>query len=132
MKPDPICLALVICEAVHLHPFTGNRTILGTFNYIHSDSFPHKHSMFSVYVALTDCYPPFDLTFRITDSDGSAIPANVRGVVTEGSDPLEIVEFQFGIQDVEFSVPGTYHCQLLTESGVIFERRLIVLDSSKI
>ncbi len=64
---DPYCLAMILCDNVHIDSTTGKQTILGTFSALGAPDFPAKIS-FALYYAITDAEGDRELTYRMVDS----------------------------------------------------------------
>ncbi len=126
----PIGLAMIVCDNIHVDPNTGKRTILGTLTNIRSQTFPKVQPLLCVYMALTECYGPFEFTYRIVDADEARKPVHeTRGAVT-GSliGPLAIMELDLRLTKLTFPAPGEYRFQFVVRGSVVSERRLFVDD----
>ncbi len=52
---EPICLAMVISDAVYIDSASGKRSLLGLFSGFASRDFPMPVHAIAVYIALTGC-----------------------------------------------------------------------------
>lgn len=50
---EPLPLAMILCDAVHIDPTTGKRTLLGLFSTLVSSEFPTVVRSMAVHVSLT-------------------------------------------------------------------------------
>jgi hypothetical protein len=127
---EPYCLAMILCDNVHVDSATGKQTILGTFSAVGAKKFPANFAL-TVYFAITDAAEgETELTFRIVDSrhgfdDGSA-PVFEHKFPIQSPSPLAVIEGRFGGIAV-LPQPGVYHCELLTGENVLMSRRLVAL-----
>ncbi len=123
----PFHLAMVVCDAIHVDPATGKRTLLGTFSAIHSGSFPATVPGFAVYVSITDCRGKFPAILQVIDVDEEREPVVRLAGEVETNDPLMILEIDFRLGPMEFPDPGEYRVQFFTGGNLVVERRLFVM-----
>ena len=127
-KVPPICLALVLCDAVWHDPGSGKRTILGVFSTIIAQAFPAQHGQMTVYCALTDGYGPTEIEIRLVDtSEEESQLLQAKGMI-EFSDPRLVVEMDMPLLNIVFPAPGEYRIQVLGAGVHLLERRLLVID----
>lgn len=129
---EPYCLAMILCDGVHVDPGTGKFTILGTFTNFSATSFPAA-IQFVVYFAVTDGLGDVTLTLQLVDATADPIdatneendPARVFIFKQQAHfpDPLTMIEGVFGVQ-VILPKAGLYHCELWANSDVLMSRRL--------
>ena len=124
---EPYVLALVICDAIHVDPGTGKRTILGCFSAIHTRGFPTVHPHMAIYVALTDARGKIPITLRIVDVDEKTDPVFEAEAELEFPDPRTILECDFHVGNVVFPSPGEYRLQLYCRNAPLMERRIVVI-----
>lgn len=122
----PICLALVLADAIHRDPGTHKRTILGTFSAIFSNRFPFKQNI-AVYCALTDGRGTPDVEVSVVHADGTDDPiAKATGKI-DFSDPRMVVELDLGMNGLVFPRPGEYRIIIVAAGEFLMERRLVVV-----
>jgi Family of unknown function (DUF6941) len=130
---DPYCLAMVLCDAIHVDATTGKQTILGTFSTVGAEQFPTKLN-FAVYFAVTDAPSGFELTFRMVDSrhgfDEDCTPVFQIAMPMNSPSPLAVLESRVFLRQVLLSDPGVYHCELLSGESVLMSRRLVAVRTS--
>ncbi|MBP3959434.1 hypothetical protein J8F10_29675 [Gemmata sp. G18] len=124
--PEPVVLAVVLCDAVHTDHATGKRTLLGTFSRINASHFPVTHPRMAVYVCLTECHGDLPLTFRIADASDDRAIFEASNVIEVG-DPLAVVELDIQLGALTFPEPGEYRVQILSNGPPLLERRLLVV-----
>jgi hypothetical protein len=129
MAPVPLALAMVISDAIWTDPGTGKKTILGTFSAILAKGFPLQYKNLAVYLALTDARGTVPLTLRLVDVDELRDPVANHAMPVEFVDPIAIVEGVLQLSDLVFPEPGEYRLQLLAETELIIERRIVVMPA---
>ncbi len=117
----PVCLALLVCDAVWRDPATGKHTLLGCFSAIGAHQFPVIHPQLAVYLALTDGYDSVPLELRLIDADEKALTTTTLEV--QFGDPLAVVEIAVHLTEVTFPSPGRYRLQLTASGTPLMERR---------
>jgi hypothetical protein len=132
--PEPYCLAMVLCDAVHRDATTGKFTILGTFSTFAANEFPAK-VQFCVYYAVTDGLGPTSLRLRLVDAKQGLADGGVedKGLVFDAStefdfeSPLLVLELAVTI-GVPLPEPGLYHCELWAGDELLMSRRLLAVN----
>jgi len=132
--PEPYCLAMVLCDAVHQDTTTGKFTILGTFSTVGAEEFPASIRL-CVYYAVTDGLGPTTLRLRIVDARNGIAdgPRDGEDVVFSASQefdfatPLLVLEAVV-CTPVELPQPGLYHCELWAGDELLMSRRLLALE----
>lgn len=128
IPPQPLCLALVLCDGVHRDPDTRKLTLLGLIQQVDAAELPLRRPL-AVYFALAGGRGERQVTLRISDSYRHHPIETLKASVVF-SDPLEVVEGFLSVH-VEFTAPGVYHVELAVEGEVLASRRLRVLDGSR-
>lgn len=129
---DPYCLAMVLCDNVHMDSTTGKQTILGTFSTVGAKDFPTRLE-FAVYYAITDAVGDLELTFRIVDSkhgfEDNQPPVLEKPFQLNSPTPLAVMEGRI-LVDAVLPEPSVYHCELLADGNVLMSRRLVAVRPS--
>ena len=129
--PDPYCLAMILCDSVHVDKATGKQTILGTFSTFGSTRYPARISL-AIYYAITDAEGEIPLTFRVVDSkhgfEDDIEPVFSMEFMVRSPSPLAVVEGHFGLANGILPAAGVYHCELLTGDSVLMSRRLVAIE----
>jgi hypothetical protein len=124
---EPIALAMVLCDGIHIDPGTGKRTLLGLFNSACSAVLPARINQLAAYCCLTECRGETPFTFRVVDVDEQREPVFESSGVASCEDPLGIVELDVVMGNVEFPEYGEYRFQLLSAGYPLMERKLTVI-----
>ena len=138
MANEPYCLAMVLCDGVHMDPMTRKLTLLGTVSSFLVREFPSQIRL-AIYFAITDGIGQVKIKIRIVDAqagiadeDDSAQHKLVEmQTEIEFPTPLMIVETSIGL---EFAIPkeGLYHCELLANDTLLMSRRFVAKGISKV
>lgn len=130
---EPYCLAMILCDGVHVDSTTGKQTILGTFSTVGAPTYPAKVRL-CVYFAITDAQGDYRLVFQIVDSghafDDQSTPIVSLEMDAHSPSPLAVCEGFFG-GDTELPKPGVYHCELIADGNLIMSRRLVALGNQE-
>jgi hypothetical protein len=127
--PPPVCLALILCDYVHIDPGTGKHTILGTFSEVGFDGFPAKLPCLSIFFCLTEGYGLMPIRLKIIDVNEDR-PAIFD--VTEMMDfpsPKSAVQQAVSINGMPFNEPGEYRVQLFAGEHFLLDRMLNVVGA---
>jgi hypothetical protein len=124
--PPPLALALVVCDAIWTDPWTGKRTIIGTFSTIQARHFPAKHPILSVYAAFTDGRGKVPIRLVLVDANEENEPLFSAEAEIEFDDPRVVVELALVSNNVTFPTPGEYRLQLYSGSHPLLERRILL------
>jgi len=130
--PEPFCLAMVLCDAIHRDAATGKFTILGTFSTIQSKQYP-ADIRFTVYFAITDGLGVTPVRLRIVDSkSGLAEEEGATDIFCSPPEelnftsPLVVVEAA-ALIEAQLPTPGLYHCELFAGDQLLMSRRLVAV-----
>ena len=126
----PICLALIICDAIWTDRSTGKRTILGTFSNIFSRSFPAQHPVLSVHCSLTDGHGETDILLKLVDVDEIDPPLLEQESKISFGDPRMICEMDAFFSGLTFPHPGEYRLQIFGAGTLLMERRILAVQLS--
>jgi hypothetical protein len=124
----PLCLALVLADAIWRDQATQKRTILGTFSALFAAQFPASQNM-SVYCALTDGRGITKVELRIVDIQDEDLPIASATAEVDFSDSRMVVEIDTILGGVVFPHPGEYRIQMLGAGDLMMERRLVVIHA---
>ena len=118
----PKVTALLTADSFHRDGM-GKGYVLGIFDSVSAHSYPVRHPLLVVYLALTDGHGPTDLTLRLTDAAEEYVQTlGVFHLVFPN--PVDVVEAPIPLRDLEFPHPGEYHLQVVCEDVILFERRM--------
>ncbi len=125
-KPKPIVLSINICDTIIRDETTKKVSLIGLFNAIKANTFPSTHSLFHVYVALTNGHGPYKTSLRIVSVDNSEVLVNINGELNV-INPLQVIELNIALQGLRFNKPGKYSVQVLCNGEPIGSRDFLVI-----
>lgn len=129
---NPIVLAIVICDAIHVDRGTGKKTLLGTFGNIKSKTFPLTFPQIAVFLSLTEGYGKTKMDLKVVrvsadDFDDQVITSAALEV--EFPSPRAVVDIPLALQNVKFEQAGDYRFQVFASDGTpLLERRFTITD----
>jgi Family of unknown function (DUF6941) len=101
----PICTSVLVCEQIYQDRATGKLALIGVFNRLVAESFPHQET-FSVFFSLTNGRGQVDIRLQIEQDDGEPI------VTIEGQhnipSPLTILDHGVQLQKSTFKKAGRH------------------------
>lgn len=125
-QPDPRVLAMVVCDGIHVDPWTGKRSLLGTFTAVAPPAYPAVVPRMAVYVVLTDMRGSVPITVRVVDVDEDRPPVFDSGpLVVAGPNPVGVVEVDVRVNGPVFPEPGVYLVQVAARGEPLVERRVL-------
>ena len=125
-KPKPIVLSINICDTIIRDETTKKVSLIGLFSAIKANTFPSTHSLFHVYVALTNGHGLYKTTLRIVSVENNEVLINIDGDLNVTS-PLQVTELNIGLQGLRFNKPGKYSVQVLCNGDPIGSRDFMVV-----
>lgn len=125
----PLCLGLILADAIWVDPGSGKRTILGTFSTIFAPRFPAVHHLMAIHCALTDGHGNTEVVLKLVDMKNEESLFETKGML-EFKDPRMVAEIDFHLPNLVFPHEGEYRFQLFGNGEFLMERRLSVLQSS--
>lgn len=111
MNIRPKLSYVILCDAVGTAP-DGRKTLYGLFTKILARKFPHVQPTLAIVTRWSYGTGGHAMMVQITDSDKKEIfktPTPFNFVL---NDPLTSVDIVLGIQNMQFSRPGTYWIQV--------------------
>ncbi len=127
--PPPITLAMVVCDAIWVEPWTGKPSLLGLFSEIAIETFPAVYPSMAVYVCMTGAHGKVPVELRLVDTDEEHQPLLRIEDELDFSDRRAIMEWEVQMEDVEFPAPGNYRLQLFASGEFMLERRLTIYQA---
>lgn len=122
----PYPLALVVCDGIWIDPYTGKKTLIGTFSALGGSEFPLRHPILAVYICLTDGHGQVRLNLQLIDVDEEREPIFDLKEQVRFDDPRAIVEATFHAAGIELPEPGEYRLKLFGNDEFLLERRILV------
>lgn len=123
---EPVALAMVLCDAIHIDPGTGKRTLLGLFSALFTNQFPTVLRQMAVYAALTECHGTIPFTVEVVDANLEREPVFRTEGEIPTTDPLGVIELNMVMGNLVFPEQGEYRVRLLSKGFPLIERRLVV------
>ena len=124
----PLCLALVLADAVHQDPSSRKHTILGTFSTLYAPAFPAVHPFMAAYTVLTDGMGPTPVKLQIVDGDTDTSLVEAEAEVNFDT-PWLVLEIVLILEKMVFPRAGRYRLQLWSAEHLLMERRLMVVHA---
>jgi hypothetical protein len=119
---------MLICDAVWSDPWTGKKTLIGTFSHIVANAFPLAHPFLAVFLALADARGKFPVKVRLVGSDEDAPPLMEVEAEVSNDDPRAVVELVLNFNGVVLPAPGEYRLQAHAANEFLIERRLLAVN----
>jgi hypothetical protein len=133
-KQAPLCLAMILCDAVQIDQGTNKATILGAFSSVVAGAYPAIHPQLAVFVELTDARGETPLVLKLcraTADDPDGVLITSLQITYNSIDPLSVGRIVVVMGNVPLPEPGEYRVVLTTEAGLaVSERRLMALTAS--
>jgi hypothetical protein len=127
--PPPVCLALLLCDYVHVDPLTGKHTILGTFSEVVFEQFPASLPCLSIYFCLTEGYGTAPIRLKVIDVNEERPPIFDVTDMVDFPSPKATVQQGVQIQGMPFQQPGEYRVQLFAGEHFLLDRMLRVVGA---
>jgi hypothetical protein len=103
---EPICLALTLCDHLHMGSATERRILLGVFHVIEVAEFPTVYPKMAVYAPLSDGWGRTRVEIQLIDSDEEREPIWLAAAEIQFTDPSQVAEIGFEIQNAVFAGEG--------------------------
>jgi len=130
-KPDPSVLSINICDSIIRDERTKKVSLIGLFNSIFASTFPVRHPVMHVYIALTNGHGLYKLNVRLTRAEDDVPIATMEGPI-EFPNPLTVVELNIEWRGVEFNKPGEYVVEVLSDTALIGSRKFYVTPAGNL
>jgi hypothetical protein len=123
-REKPLCVALVICDAVIEDRRSGNKTLVGLFNGIMAPSLPALHPRLFLMASLTSGTGSWEFSFRVASPSGREVMR--MGDVVRFGDPLLVHDLVVEVRNLPLEEAGVYFVDLLLSETPIANRRFTV------
>lgn len=121
----PSCLSIIISDAVYRDEVSKKLIIVGTFNTIHAQSFPHRHDHMNVLFSLTSGRRVYEVTLAIENGSTGATLTEIKGPMRLDN-PLQITDVNVELRNLEFPEPGKYWVTLRVDGEIICQRPFMI------
>ena len=101
----PICTSVLVCEQIYQDRVTGKLALIGVFNRLTAEDFPHQESI-SVFFSLTNGKGEVDIRLQIEQDDGEAL-VQIRGKHVIPN-PLTILDHGVQFKKATFKKEGRH------------------------
>jgi len=128
-KPNPVGLAIVVCDQIIEDKFTSKKSLIGIFNNIGTQNFPCRHPQVCVFVSLTEGRGECAARLRIVHDETNQVVAEVDGKI-QFPEIHTVVELNFNLVGLAFPEPGMYSIEFYCDDALILERRFNVTEIS--
>lgn len=126
-KPGPVVLSINICDTIIRDGRTKKVSLIGLFSVINAQTFPVKHPLMHVYVAMTNGHGRQRINIRFTKmSDGATLVGMQGDIMFEN--PLQVAELNVEWMGVTFDEPGDYLVEVLCDGKPIGDRKFKVIN----
>ncbi len=132
LLPPPFPISLILCDGIHVDPYTGRRTLLGEFDEYSSAVFPAVIPVCHTFAEVTECMGVVQLRMRVSTADPEKEPVWETDFTEIASDsPLARTTVHWGVEDLTFPEPGVYLVQLVDGyDRVVTQRRLFIIETA--
>ncbi len=124
----PVCLAIILCDAVIEDKATNKKSLFGLFNTIGAAKFPVVHPAASLLVTLTDGRGRTPLAVRLANLESDKELLRMQGEV-QFENPNSVVDLVLHIQGLPIPEPGTYVIEVLFEGAIVGSRRFQAIET---
>lgn len=121
----PSCLSIIISDAVYRDEVTKKLIIVGTFNTIHAQAFPHRHDHMNVLFSLTSGRRTYEVALAIENGSSGTALTEIKGPMRLDN-PLHITDVNVELRHLEFPEPGKYWVTLRVDGEIICQRPFMV------
>lgn len=125
MNETPIGITLVLCDSIITDAKTGKNSLIGLFNNININSLPSVHPRFCVFAQLTNGQGKQTIDVSCQSLQNEEILFQTGGEV-EFQNPNQVIEIQFELLNLAFSVDGMYTVELEAGGLPLIESRFNV------
>ncbi len=125
-KPEPCVLSINVCDNVIRDEATKKVSLIGLFNTIKANSFPCKHPLMHVYVALTNGHGKCKTEIRFLSLKDNKPIAWMEGEL-DFQNPLQVAELNMCWQNLTFEKEGEYEVEVRCDGTRIQARKFMVI-----
>ena len=117
----PVCLAIILCDAVIEDKTTNNKTLVGLFNTIAAARYPTVRPAMSVFASLTGCRSEMRLELRIRREGAEGEIVRFGGPLVSPSEAA-IVDLVVHLRNMKLPAPGVYRVEILHDGQPLAAR----------
>lgn len=126
----PFCLAMLLCDGVHVDSLTGRVAILGSSDEFSSSRYPLRLPQLLIYAELSGARGRCELSAELLQIEAASLDRRIlaRAVIpVEHTKPERTFRVQFRFSDLELPEPGEYAIELKADGTYVEERTLLAL-----
>ncbi|MFA9477097.1 hypothetical protein ACERK3_02200 [Phycisphaerales bacterium AB-hyl4] len=126
-KPQetPLCISIVVCDAIYRDARTNNLVMAGAFNEIRATAFPACHPKMCVVFTVTNGRGKNEVALTVEHEESGVQIVEIRGPIVLDN-PLQIADFDIELRGVVFPKPGKYWIAV-SANGELLAHRPILL-----
>jgi hypothetical protein len=122
--PPPVCVAMLLADAITTDPVSKKLTVHGVFSQVVAAQIPVSVAL-SLYAELTDGHGSYEMAVRFVDLRDDDVIFQAKQPLSF-DDPRVTAELVLIFDRVTFPRAGDYRVQLWTDEQFVAERRLTV------
>lgn len=119
--------ALLVCDHIITEVGTNKRTIVGVFEVIFAQDFPHSHAI-GVYFKFTDASGNYVFRFDLVDLERNQVIGSIPTNSLTVQDPLQAYELVIAQIGMLFPHPGRYEVQVYANDQICAQKTLSVVQ----
>ena len=127
-KPNPIPLAMLLCDSVIEDKGSGKKSLIGLFNSISAAKAPCTHGPLDVFLSLTEGNGEYEVVLRLVRSDTEAVIIELPGKI-KFLNPQGVLEIHYHIGSVTVPEFGDYRFDFYCGQNLVISRRFRVAQS---
>ena len=129
-KPQPILLAMIICDSMIEDKKTGKKSLIGIFNSINSATVPCTHPALNVFIVLTEGIGDYQVSLRCIKSDDEKPLIDLKGQI-KFQNPHQIIECNYEIGGMKMTEFGFYRFDFYCNETLLISRKFRLLERQK-
>lgn len=129
-KPNPMPLAMIICDTLIEDRVTGKKSLIGMFNNVSSGVIPCVHPQMNVFIVMTEGLGDYEGTLRCVNDEEDKPVMEMKGPIAF-KDPQQIVELNFELRNIKFPRYGGYRFEFFANDMPLISRRFAVSHGKK-
>ncbi|MDD4909825.1 MAG: hypothetical protein PHR44_04005 [Candidatus Omnitrophica bacterium] len=124
-KPNPIPLAMVLCDMVIDDRKTGKKSLVGIFSNINATKVPCIHPRLNVFISLTEGNGEYAGKLKCLYVDKDKTVAELAGPILFQS-PHQIIDFNFELCGLPLVAFGNYRFDFYCNEELVISRKFTV------
>lgn len=122
---EPLCHALMTCEAIILDRFTGNWSLMGVSQSVQGAQFPMVLPKLSCFAVFSDAGGTVDWAFRVLDPDLNEVSV-LHGPKLESVERSDVQQIGCVFRAMVLPKPGRYSVEFMIDGRTLQSSRLEV------